>query len=132
MSDLVFDFGGPSRLHEVMTYHDPADMKFMAALKKLAPVEFEKFMDYQEVVSREDGEIPRRYREMIAIAVALTTQCAYCLDVHTAAGREQGMTAEELAETALIAGAVRGGGAVAHGLLAMKLYEDGGTHPSLR
>ncbi|WP_211241265.1 carboxymuconolactone decarboxylase family protein [Pseudonocardia spinosispora] len=96
----------------------------MATLKKLAPVEFAKFMEYQEVVSRDDGAIPRRYREMIAIAVALTTQCAYCIDVHTAAAREQGVGSDELAETALIAGAVRGGGAVAHGLLAMKLYDS--------
>lgn len=105
-----------------MGYHEPADMSYMATLKKLAPVEFGKFMESQEVVSRDDGEIPRRYREIIAIAVALTTQCVYCIDLHTAAAREQGMSPEELAETALIAGAVRGGGAVAHGLLAMKLY----------
>ncbi|MGW4488572.1 carboxymuconolactone decarboxylase family protein [Amycolatopsis sp. NPDC004368] len=107
-----------------MAYSEPADMKYMAKLKKSAPGEFKKFMDYQDVVSREDGAIPRRFREIIAIAVALTTQCAYCLDVHTAAAREQGVTSDELAEAVLIAGAVRGGGAVAHGLLAMKLFED--------
>ena len=106
-----------------MGYHEPTDMKFLATLKKLAPSEFNKFMDYQAVVSREDGAIPRRYREMIAIAVALTTQCAYCLDVHTAAAREQGVSPAELAETVMIAGAVRGGGSVAHGMVAMKLYE---------
>ncbi|MFI5610325.1 carboxymuconolactone decarboxylase family protein [Amycolatopsis sp. NPDC051903] len=107
-----------------MQYHDSSDMKYLAALKKSAPAEYKKFMDYQDVVSREDGEIPRRYRELIAIAVALTTQCAYCIDVHTSAAREQGTTSGELAEAVLIAGAVRGGGAVAHGLLAMKLYND--------
>jgi AhpD family alkylhydroperoxidase len=105
-----------------MGYHEPADMSYMATLKKLAPSEYNKFMEYQEVVSRDDGVIPRRYRELIAIGVALTTQCVYCLDVHTGAAREQGVTPEELAEATLIAGAVRGGGAVAHGLVAMKLY----------
>ncbi|MGW3044671.1 carboxymuconolactone decarboxylase family protein [Kitasatospora sp. NPDC001159] len=63
----------------------------------------------------------------MAIAVALTTQCSYCLDVHTAQARRHGVTAEELAEVIFVAGAVRAGGSLAHGLQAMKLYN---AHPA--
>ena len=29
-----------------------------------------------------DGEIPRKYKKLIALAVAFTTQCPYCLAIH--------------------------------------------------
>ena len=29
-----------------------------------------------------NGAIPKKYKELMAIAVALTTQCAYCLELH--------------------------------------------------
>ena len=55
--------------------------------------------------------------------MALTTQCAYCLDVHTKAAAKAGATREELAETAMIAAAVRAGGTLGHGLMALRLFE---------
>jgi AhpD family alkylhydroperoxidase len=80
----------------------------------------------QAALEREDGSVPRKYRELIAIAVALTTQCVYCIESHTAAARRQGASQEELAETVFVAAALRAGGAVAHGRLAMKLFERAG------
>ena len=56
-------------------YHDPADLKLFAELKKLAPAEFDGFMALDKIVAKEDSAIPRKYRELIAIAVACTTQC---------------------------------------------------------
>ena len=56
----------------------------------------------------------KKYKELIAIAVALTTQCPYCLEVHRAAAEAVGATQEELAETALVAAALRAGAAVTH------------------
>src|SRR5690349_2074941 len=50
-------------------YHDPADLKLLPELKKLAPAEFAGFVALDGVVGREDGAIPRKYRELIAIAV---------------------------------------------------------------
>lgn len=29
-----------------------------------------------------EGAIPRKYKELIAVAVALTTQCPYCIALH--------------------------------------------------
>jgi alkylhydroperoxidase/carboxymuconolactone decarboxylase family protein YurZ len=33
-------------------------------------------------VALEAGSIPKKYKELMAIAVALTTQCPYCIEVH--------------------------------------------------
>jgi AhpD family alkylhydroperoxidase len=69
--------------------------------------------------------VPRKYRELIALGVALTTQCSYCIDVHTRHAREHGVTREELAEAAFVAAAVRAGGTLAHSLLALRLFDEG-------
>jgi AhpD family alkylhydroperoxidase len=55
--------------------------------------------------------------------VACTTQCPYCLDVHTRNAKKAGATREEVAEAALLAAALRAGAAVTHGALAVKLFD---------
>jgi AhpD family alkylhydroperoxidase len=68
--------------------------------------------------------VPRN-RELVALGVALTTQCAYCIDVHTNHPREHGATRAELAEAAFIAAAVRAGGTLAHSPMALRLFNEG-------
>lgn len=62
-----------------------------------------------------EGAIPRKYKELMALAVALTTQCPYCLEVHRKAAEAAGATREELAEVVFVAAALRAGAAVTHG-----------------
>ena len=61
-----------------------------------------------------DGAIPAKYKELIAVAVAVTTQCPYCVEVHVANARRAGATDAELAEAAIVAAALRAGGAISH------------------
>lgn len=104
-------------------YQRPDDLKSVPAFVALAPVEAKAFLAFNHAVERKDGLIPPKYRELISLAVALTTQCAYCLDVHTAQAATAGATREEVAEAALIAAAVRAGGTLGHALLAQRLFE---------
>ena len=104
-------------------YHEPEDLKLIPELKKLAPDEFKGFVALDSIVAREGGAIPRKYRELMALAIACTTQCPYCLDVHTKGAKRAGATREEVAETAFIAAALRAGAAVTHGTLALKLVD---------
>ena len=104
-------------------YHDPDDTKRFKDLKQLAPAEFEAWVNLDRIVARDDGTVPRKYRELIALAVSLTTQCVYCIDAHTKAAKKAGASREEIAETTFLAAALRAGGAAAHGTLALKLYD---------
>ncbi|HEX9105079.1 MAG TPA: carboxymuconolactone decarboxylase family protein [Polyangia bacterium] len=104
-------------------YHDSDDLKRLADLKQLAPTEFKGFVELDAIVGR-DGAIPVKYRELMALAVALTTQCPYCLDVHTRKAKRAGATREEVAETVFIAAALRAGAAATHGALALKLFDQ--------
>jgi AhpD family alkylhydroperoxidase len=62
-----------------------------------------------------DGVIPKKYKELIAVAVGLTTQCPYCIDVHRNAALKAGATERELVGATFVAAALRAGGAVTHG-----------------
>jgi len=105
-------------------YHDPEDTKRFKDMRQLAPVEFEAWVNLDRIVGREDGKIPRKYRELIALAVAHTTQCVYCIDAHVKGAKKAGASREEIVETAFLAAALRAGGAWSHGTLALKLYDE--------
>ena len=61
-----------------------------------------------------DGAIDGKTKQLLAVAVALTTQCPYCIELHTQAARDAGASDEELSETAVVAAAIRAGGAITH------------------
>jgi AhpD family alkylhydroperoxidase len=104
-------------------YHDENDLTLLRDMKALAPAEFQAWAALDRIVGREDGKIPRKYRELIALAVAHTTQCVYCIEVHTKGAKKAGATKEEVAESVLLAAALRAGAAAVHGTLAMKFYD---------
>jgi AhpD family alkylhydroperoxidase len=101
-----------------------SDFSYYPSLAKLAPPEAESFDAFHSATEREDGLIPSKYRQLIALGVALTTQCPLCVENHAAKAREAGASKEELAELIMIAAAVRAGGSVTHGLLAMRAYDE--------
>lgn len=100
------------------------DLKRIKDLKVAAPAEFEAWLNLDKIVGKTDGKIPVKYRELIALAVAHTTQCAYCIDVHVKGAKKAGATKEEVAESVFLAAAIRAGGAAAHGAMAMRLFDE--------
>lgn len=94
--------------------YDMANMKALGALGAKAPAAWAAFQAF-DAAALADGAIPKKYKELIAVAVALTTQCPYCLEIHKGAALKAGATAEELAEVTFVAAALRAGAAVTHG-----------------
>src|SRR5689334_21066051 len=105
-------------------YHDVGDVRFLREMRNLAPAEFNAWLGLEQIVGREDGTIPRKYRELIAVGVAFTTECPYCIEAHVKGAKMAGVTREEITEAALIAAALRSGGAASHGAMALKFYEQ--------
>jgi AhpD family alkylhydroperoxidase len=88
----------------------------LARLKKMdsvAPEVMKAFWAFDKA-SVAEGAIPVKYKELIAVAVALTTQCPYCIDIHNGNARKAGATDVELAEAAMVAASLRAGAAVTH------------------
>jgi AhpD family alkylhydroperoxidase len=82
-------------------------------MNSLAPQVMNAFWAFDKAALA-DGAIPAKYKELIAVAVAVTTQCPYCIDIHNTNARKAGATEAELVEAAMVAAALRAGGAVTH------------------
>ena len=92
------------------------DFKNLAKLSKisnLAPEAMQK-LDEMEAAALSEGAISKKNKELMAVAVALTTQCAYCIEYHRREAVKAGATEQELAETALVAAALKAGSAITH------------------
>ncbi len=95
------------------------NMTKLPRLGELAPEAFKAFVAFDETVMRA-GVVPLKYKELIALGVALTTQCPYCIEIHAKRARKAGATEQEVAETTLVAAALRAGGAITHGTHALE------------
>lgn len=82
-------------------------------MNKLAPEVMKAFWAFDAAAVAE-GAIPVKYKELIAVAVAVTTQCPYCIEIHSGNARKAGATEAELAEAAIVAAALRAGASVTH------------------
>jgi AhpD family alkylhydroperoxidase len=108
------DGAGKRNSHKENIMYDMKNLTKLKKLGELAPEAFKGFVAFDEAVFKE-GAIPLKYKELMAVAVALTTQCPYCIEIHSKKAKKAGVTEQELAETTLIAAALRAGGAVTHG-----------------
>jgi alkylhydroperoxidase/carboxymuconolactone decarboxylase family protein len=97
------------------TYYNPEDLPKFEEVAKDAPELGKKFFEYYNVVFSE-GELTEREKALIALAVAHTVQCPYCIDAYTQACLEKGSNLEEMSEALHVAVAIRGGAALVHGL----------------
>ena len=104
-------------------YHDENDIKLMREMRKLAPEDFNAWLNLNNIVGRANGAIPKKYRELIAVAVACAVQCPYCIEAHSKAAKTAGATREEVVEAAFVASALRAGAAATHGAMALKFFD---------
>jgi AhpD family alkylhydroperoxidase len=91
----------------------------MKDLDVLAPEAMKAFVAFDKAALAA-GAISVKYKELIALGVAVTTQCPYCIEIHAGNARGAGASEQEIAEAVLVAAALRAGGAVTHGTHALK------------
>jgi AhpD family alkylhydroperoxidase len=94
-------------------------LKKLRKFGQLVPAAWDGFLAFDKAVMA-DGAISAKTKELIAIAVAMTTQCPYCIDIHTKKAKAAGCTEAEIAEAVMVAAALRAGGAITHGTHALE------------
>jgi AhpD family alkylhydroperoxidase len=93
--------------------YNKENLNQLKKMDTLAPAVMKAFWAFDKAAVA-DGAIPVKYKELIAVAVALTTQCPYCIAIHTGNARQAGATEAELTEAAMVAASLRAGAAVTH------------------
>lgn len=72
-----------------------------------------------------DGDaLDAKTRELIAMAVAITTRCDGCIGVHAEAARKAGATEAELAQALATALSLNAGAAYIYSLRALEAFEQ--------
>jgi AhpD family alkylhydroperoxidase len=97
----------------------------LGELSDLAPEVFKAFAQFDKLALSE-GKLTKKLKELIAIAVAHTTGCPYCIEVHVKNGKSQDISKEEMSEAILVATALKAGSALAHGVNALNAYDGNG------
>ena len=100
------------------TYYNPLDLKKFGDIAEFEPKLAEKFFDWYGAVF-EEGALTAREKSLIALAVAHTIQCPYCIDAYTEDTMQKGVTEAQMMEAVHVAGAIRGGASMVHGVQMM-------------
>lgn len=61
-----------------------------------------------------EGELERKYKELIGLGIAIAVRCEYCINIHIKNALEEGASREEIMEVASVAVAFGGSPAMAH------------------
>jgi alkylhydroperoxidase/carboxymuconolactone decarboxylase family protein len=96
-------------------YYDAKDLPKFSEIGEEASELAKKFFDYYSSVFAE-GNLSEREKALIALAVAHTIQCPYCIDAYTQACLEKGSNLAEMTEALHVAVSIRGGASLVHGL----------------
>ena len=90
------------------TYYDPSDLRKFGTITEWSETLGVKFFDYYKKVF-EEGALTAREKTLIALAVAHTEQCPYCIDSYTKDSLQRGITKAEMMEAVHVGAAIKSG-----------------------
>ncbi|MTI32747.1 arsenosugar biosynthesis-associated peroxidase-like protein [Xanthovirga aplysinae] len=105
------------------SYYNKEDLGKFGEISEWQPELGKKFFDYYASVFKE-GSLSAREKALIALAVAHTIQCPYCIDAYTKDSVKRGIEEEEMMEALHVAGAIRGGASLVHGVQMMNKAKE--------
>lgn len=99
-------------------YFDPADLKKFKNITEFQKEYGDKFFDWYTTVFKE-GALTEREKALIALAVAHSEQCPYCIDAYSSACLSKGADEEQMMEAVHVAAAIKSGAALVNSVQMM-------------
>ncbi len=99
-------------------YYNPKDLKKFGNITEWDEELGTKYFDYYGKVF-EEGALTAREKALIALAVAHTEQCPYCIDAYTVDCLQRGVTKEQMMEAVHVGAAIKSGATLVHGVMMM-------------
>jgi len=103
-------------------YYDSKDLAKFGEITTHQKEMGEKFFDWYGEVFK-DSALSAKEKSIIALAVSHAVQCPYCIDAYTTDAYEKGFSKEQMMEAVHVAGAIRGGASLVHGVQMMNKAE---------
>lgn len=104
-------------------YYKKEDLKHFGKITEYQKELGDKFFDWYGEVFK-DSALTAREKSLIALAVSHAVQCPYCIDAYTVDSLEKGYTEEQMMEAVHVAGAIRGGATMVHGVQMMNKLKE--------
>ena len=87
-----------------------------------APELWKSFLNYYGSVFQE-GELTKREKALIALAIAHSESCPYCIEAYTETCLQEGCDQDQMAEAIHVAAVMKAGITIAHGLQSKELSD---------
>jgi alkylhydroperoxidase/carboxymuconolactone decarboxylase family protein len=110
------------------TYYHPPDLKKFGNITEWQEDLGTKYFAYYNSVFQE-GALTAREKSLIALAVAHTIQCPYCIDAYSVDALEKGCDEEQMMEAVHVAAAIRSGSSLVHGVQMMNKVKQVAMQP---
>lgn len=105
---VSLQFNSINQFVNMSSYFKKEDLKKFGEITDLQPEMGKKFFDWYGEVFKE-GALTVREKSLIALAVAHTVQCPYCMDAYTSECLSNGCDEEQMMEAIHVAAAIKGG-----------------------
>ena len=104
-------------------YYHAQDLKKFTDIGEFGKELAAKFFDYYGTVFAE-GALTAREKSLIALAVAHTVQCPYCIDAYAVDATEKGYSEKQMMEAVHVAAAIRSGSSLVHSVQMMNKVKE--------
>ncbi len=103
-------------------YYDKKDLADFPNIGEYAPEQGKAFFDYYGNATSA-GTLTEREKSLIALAVATTRHCPYCIDAYTAKCLSLGISNDEMMEAVHVGAAMVAGDVLAHATQMRKIIK---------
>ncbi len=99
-------------------YYHADDLKKFGNITEFQEEYGKKFFEYYGAVF-EEGALTKREKSLIALAVAHSESCPYCIDAYTSDCLQKGIDEEQMMEAVHVAAAIKSGATLVHSVQMM-------------
>jgi alkylhydroperoxidase/carboxymuconolactone decarboxylase family protein len=99
-----------------MTYYESKDLGKFREVGKFSPGLMDQFFAYYNAATGSDSALTKREKALIALAIAHSKQCPYCIDAFTTRCLETGSSPDQMTEAIHVAAAMEAGMTMIHGV----------------
>jgi len=99
-----------------MDYYKSEDLKKFEEVGKFRKDLMDKFFEYYNAATSQDGALTKREKSLIALAIAHVKQCPYCIDAYTTQCLESGADPDQMTEAIHVAASMEAGINLIHGV----------------
>lgn len=111
----------------IMDYYKPEDLGKFSEVGNFSKDLMDKFFEYYNSVVGEEGALTKREKALIALAVAHTEKCPYCIDAYTTQCLETGANPEQMTEAVHVAASMSAGIKLIHAIQMQNVMKKNGA-----